>query len=96
MPALLAFALVLVSIAFGIGQPALISTVDGAVPAAERGVAIGIATRIFLVGASIGAALVGGPAEVAGVSVAFCVLVSLPIAGLILLLLSPRPTPAPV
>lgn len=59
-------ALLLVSIAFGIGQPALISTVDGAVPASERGVAIGIATLIFLVGTSIGAALVGGLAEVAG------------------------------
>lgn len=94
-PVLLAFALVLVTIAFGIGQPALISAVDGAVSEFDRGVAIGIATLIFLVGASIGAALVGGLAEVAGVSVAFCALVALPVAGLTMILRSPRPSPAP-
>lgn len=94
-PVLLAVALVLVTVAFSVGQPALIAAVDAAVPASDRGVAIGIATLLFLVGASIGAALVGGLAEVAGVPAAFLLLVVLPVAGFTLLLRSPGRTPAP-
>jgi len=94
-PALLALALVLVTLAWCIGQPAMIAAIDAAVPASDRGVAIGIATLVFMVGASIGSALVGGLAEVAGVSVAFCLLVALPVAGLTLLVLGRRPSDAP-
>jgi MFS family permease len=87
IPALLAVAVVLVSAAFGVGQPAMISSVGAAVPAAQRGVALGIATLVFLTGASVGAALVGGLADVIGVAGAFCLLVALPLAGLLTLLL---------
>jgi MFS family permease len=81
-PALLVLAVMLVSAAFGVGQPAMISSVGAAVAANQRGVALGIATLVFLTGASVGAALVGGLAGVIGVPAAFCVLVVLPLAGL--------------
>jgi len=99
-PALLAISVVLVSAAFGVGQPAMISSVGAAVPAAQRGVALGIATLVFLIGASVGAALVGGLAGVIGVPAAFGVLIALPLAGLTVLLLggpdrvAPEPVPA--
>jgi MFS family permease len=64
----------------------MVSSVGAAVPADRRGVALGIATLVFLVGASVGAALVGGLAEVVGISLAFCLLVALPVAGLVALL----------
>jgi len=86
-PTLLALAVVLVSGAFGIGQPAMISSVGSAVREAQRGVALGIATLVFLTGASVGAALVGGLASLIGVPTAFCLLVVLPLAGLTALLL---------
>jgi MFS family permease len=86
-PALLAVAVVLVSAAFGVGQPAMISAVGRAVAPGQRGVALGIATLVFLTGASVGAALVGGLADVVGISGAFCLLVVLPLAGLGALLL---------
>jgi MFS family permease len=86
-PVLLAAAVVLVGIAFGIGQPAMISSVGSAVPDTGRGVALGIATLVFLTGASIGAALVGGLAELIGIPWAFCLLVVLPVAGFTVLVL---------
>ena len=93
-PVLLSGAVALVTVAFGVGQPAMISSVGAAVPADRRGVALGVATLVFLVGASVGAALVGGLAEVVGVPVAFCLLVVLPVAGLATLLLGDRADPA--
>jgi MFS family permease len=86
-PALLMLAVMLVGAAFGVGQPAMLSSVGAAVPADQRGVALGIATLVFLTGASVGAALVGGLAGTIGVAGAFCVLVALPLAGLTGLLL---------
>jgi MFS family permease len=100
VPVLLALAVMLVGVAFGVGQPAMLSSVGAAVPAGQRGVALGIATLMFLTGASVGAALVGGLAGMIGVAGAFCVLVVLPLAGLIGLLLggpdrvAPEPVPA--
>jgi predicted MFS family arabinose efflux permease len=89
-PALLALGVATVTVAFGFGQPAMISAVDEAVSAADRGVAIGVATLVFLVGASVGAALVGGLGEVTGLAVVFVVLMALPVAGLTVLLLGGR------
>jgi MFS family permease len=86
-PLLLVLAVMLVSGAFGVGQPAMLSSVGSAVPAGQRGVALGIATLVFLTGASVGAALVGGLSGVIGVPAAFCVLVALPLAGLTALLI---------
>jgi hypothetical protein len=48
---------------------------------------------VFLVGASVGAAVVGGFAGTVGVPLAFCVLTALPVAGVALLL---RPAARPV
>jgi MFS family permease len=93
-PVLLSAAVALVTVAFGVGQPAMISSVGAAVPADRRGVALGVATLVFLVGASVGAALVGGLAAVVGVPAAFCLLVVLPVAGLAALLLGDRAAPA--
>lgn len=85
-PWLLALAVVLVTVAFGVGQPAMISSVGAAVPGAQRGVALGIATLVFLTGASVGAALVGGLSTVIGVPGAFLLLVALPVLGIVALL----------
>ena len=92
-PVLLALAVVGVTVAFGIGQPAMVALVSAAVPTAQRGVALGVATLVFLVGASIGAAVVGGLAGPIGVPLAFCVLTALPLAG-VALLLGPAARPA--
>src|SRR3954454_19362057 len=86
-PVLLAAAVALVTVAFGVGQPAMIASVSGAVSPARRGVALGVATLVFLTGASVGAALVGGLAEIVGVPGAFCLLVALPVAGVATLLI---------
>jgi MFS family permease len=86
-PVLLALAVALLTCAFGIGQPAMISSVGAAVPAGQRGVALGVATLVFLTGASVGAALVGGLADITGVAGVFCILVVLPLTGLVTLLL---------
>jgi hypothetical protein len=50
-------------------------------------VALGIATLVFLTGASVGAALIGGLAAVIGIPLALCLLVLLPTAGFIVLLM---------
>jgi MFS family permease len=86
-PVLLALAVMLVSAAFGVGQPAMISSVGAAVRDSQRGVALGIATLLFLTGASVGAALVGGLAGVIGIPGAFCLLIVLPLAGFTMLVL---------
>jgi len=94
-PVLLALAVALVTVAFGVGQPAMISAVGGAVPATQRGVALGIATLVFLVGASVGAALIGGLADIVGIPGAFLVLIVLPVAGMTTLLLNRAEVPTP-
>lgn len=80
-----------VAVSFGVGQPAMVSSVGEVVPAARRGVA----TLVFLVGASVGAALVGGLADVVGVPGAFLALVVLPVAGVVTLLVGGPPRAAP-
>ena len=51
--------------AFGIGQPAMILAV-GAVDETQRGVALGVTTLLFMAGAGVGAAVVGGLRRGAG------------------------------
>jgi MFS family permease len=92
-PVLLATAVVLVTMAFGVGQPAMIAAVGSAVPEEQRGIALGVATLVFLTGASIGAATVGGLAAVIGIPGALCLLVALPVAG-VATLLAARPATA--
>jgi len=78
---LLVAAVVLVTFAFGLGQPALMAAVGGAVPADVRGVALGIATLVFLVGGGVGSAVVGGFGELFGLDRSLLVLALLPLAG---------------
>ena len=74
-------AVVLVTFAFGLGQPALMAAVGVAVPAEVRGVALGIATLVFLVGGGVGSAVVGGIGEVLGLDRSLLLLALLPLAG---------------
>jgi MFS family permease len=74
-------AVVLVTFAFGLGQPALMAAVGGAVPADVRGVALGIATLVFLVGGGVGSAVVGGFGELLGLDRSLLLLAVLPLAG---------------
>ncbi|WP_445258088.1 MFS transporter [Nocardioides aurantiacus] len=82
---LLVTAVVAVTFAFGLGQPALLEAVGDAVTEDVRGVALGIATLFFLVGGGIGSAVVGGLGDPLGVDVALLLLTLLPLAGLLLL-----------
>ncbi len=81
VPAVLVLGIVAVTVAFGIGQPAMIAAVSRAVPDALRGVALGVATLVFLAGAGVGSAVVGGLGESLGFAGALAVLVALPLAG---------------
>ncbi len=78
---LLVSAVVLVTFAFGLGQPALMAAVGGAVPADVRGVALGIATLVFLVGGGVGSAVVGGFGELFGLDRSLLLLALLPLLG---------------
>lgn len=82
---LLVAAVVAVTLAFGLGQPALMAAVGDAVHEDVRGVALGIATLFFLVGGGIGSAVVGGLGDVWGMSDALLLLAALPLLGLVAL-----------
>jgi len=79
---LLVAAVIGVTFAFGLGQPALMEAVGDAVSDEVRGVALGVATLIFLVGGGLGSAVVGGLGEVIGMSGALLLLAALPLAGI--------------
>lgn len=84
-PVPVATAVVLTTVAFGLGQPALMATVGDVVHVDVRGVALGIATLLFLVGGSVGSAAVAGLGEVIGIPGSLAVLALLPLAGLVVL-----------
>jgi MFS family permease len=93
----IAAAVVVVTFAFLLGQPALSAAVGQAVPAEVRGVALGVATLVFLTGGSVGSAVVGGLGDTVGMGTALVVLAALPL--LALLVLAPllrRPVPDPL
>lgn len=79
---LLVVAVVAITFAFGLGQPALMSVVGDAVADEVRGVALGVATLVFLVGGGVGSAVVGGLAEPLGMAGALLLLALLPVLGL--------------
>jgi len=85
-PVLLVTAVVALTMGFGVGQPALMQAVGDAVPSEVRGVALGIATLVFMVGAGLGAAVVGGLGELLGLAGAMLLLAALPLAGLVALI----------
>ena len=79
---ILVTAVVGVTFAFGLGQPALMEAVGDAVEDDVRGVALGIATLFFLVGGGVGSAVVGGLGDVLGMGAALLLLMVLPLLGL--------------
>lgn len=84
-PLPVALAVALATVSFGIGQPALIAKVGDAVDADVRGVALGIATLLFLVGGSVGSAVVAGLGEIIGIPGSLAALAVLPVLGLLVL-----------
>ena len=78
-------AIMLVTFAFGLGQPALSAAVGDAVAPEVRGVALGIGTLLFLVGGSVGSAVVAGLGGPLGLDGAVAVLAVLPLLGLLVL-----------
>lgn len=82
-PWILVGAVLLVTVAFGLGQPALSAAVGAAVGESVRGVALGVATLVFMVGGSVGSAVVGGLGPVLGVGQAIGALALLPLIGLL-------------
>jgi predicted MFS family arabinose efflux permease len=91
----LVLAVMLVTVSFGIGQPALSAAVTEAVEDGVRGVALGVATLMFMVGGSIGSAVVGGLGHALGLGTSIALLGLLPLLGLLLLVPTLR-VPAPV
>jgi MFS family permease len=93
LPAPIVVAVVLTTVAFGLGQPALMATVGDAVHIDVRGVALGVATLLFLVGGSVGSAVVAGLGEVVGIPASIAALGLLPFLGLVALAPALRRTP---
>jgi MFS family permease len=85
---ILVVAIILVTFAFGLGQPALSAVVGDAVQQEVRGVALGVSTLLFLIGGSVGSAVVAGISGPLGMPAALLVLAVLPLLGLLVL----RPT----
>ena len=82
---LLVLAVVAVTLAFGLGQPALMAAVGGAVHEDVRGVVLGVATLMFLVGGGVGSAVVGGLGDVLSMAGALLLLAMFPLLGLLAL-----------
>ena len=78
---IIVLAVTLLAVAFGIGQPALNAAVGGAVKEPVRGVALGIGTLVFLVGASVGSAVIGGLGDLVGIGQTLAMLAVLPVLG---------------
>jgi predicted MFS family arabinose efflux permease len=93
---LLVAAVVAVTLAFGLGQPALMAAVGQAVNQDVRGVALGVATLFFLVGGGIGSAVVGGLSDVLSMAGALGLLAALPLLGLVALVPNLRAAATPV
>jgi MFS family permease len=94
-PVVLVVAVALVTVSFGLGQPALIAAVGESVALDVRGVALGVATLLFLVGGSVGSAVVGGLGALTGIPASLAVLAALPVLGLVALVPELRGVPEP-
>lgn len=92
---LLVAAVVAVTFAFGLGQPALMAVVGDAVASDVRGVALGLATLMFLVGGGVGSAVVGGLGHLLGMAGSLLLLGLFPLAGLLALAGQARTEPEP-
>lgn len=89
-PLLVGLSAVILSVGFGMGQPALMTTVGDAVHVDVRGVALGVATLVFLVGGSVGSAAVGGLGGLIGIPATLACLVLVPALGLFAILVDVR------
>lgn len=89
-PVLLMTAMALVYGGFTIGQPAMAAAVAEAVPDGTEGVALGLATLVFFVGGSLGAA-VAGLGEVLGHPTSLLLLAVLPLAATVVVSRGGRP-----
>ena len=85
---LLALSVIAVTGAFGLGQPALMAAVGESVAEHVRGVALGVATLMFLVGGGVGSAVVGGLSGVVGMPRSLLLLAVLPLVGVLVLVRS--------
>ena len=92
---LLVAAVVAVTFAFGLGQPALMAVVGDAVDSDVRGVALGLATLMFLVGGGVGSAVVGGLGHLLGMAGSLLLLGLFPLVGLLTLAGQARTEPEP-
>jgi MFS family permease len=92
-PVILAVSAVLLTLAFGLCQPALNASVGNAVDLHVRGAALGIATLLFLVGGSVGSAVIGGLGGLLGPAGSLAALAILPVVGLGVLMPEIRRTP---
>lgn len=86
VPALIAVAASFLTVAFGVGQPSLVAAVADSTEPKVQGVALGIATLVFLAGGSVGSAVVGGLGSLWGVEHALLVVAVLPLLGVLALL----------
>jgi MFS family permease len=84
-PVLLVVSVMAVTVGFGLGQPAMVAAASEAVEEDVRGVALGIATLVFLAGGSIGSAVVGGLGDAVSIPVSLAVLAVLPLLALLVL-----------
>ncbi|SEB67110.1 Major Facilitator Superfamily protein [Nocardioides exalbidus] len=82
---ILVVGIVFVTVAFGLGQPALSAVVGDAVHENVRGVALGVSTLLFLIGGSIGSAVIAGLSGPLGMTGALLLLAALPVLGLLVL-----------
>jgi len=80
-PVLLVAAGVAVPLAFSLGQPALITLSTDRVTLPDRGVALGVATLIFMMGGAAGSAVVGGFGPIWGNAVPLAALAGITLAG---------------
>jgi len=90
-PVVLGAAGFVITACFGLGQPALMESVGAAVDSEMRGVALGVATLLFLTGGSFGAAIVGGLGDMVGLPASLCVVAVLPLLGALATLGLPSP-----
>jgi MFS family permease len=90
---LLVFGMVLVNLAFGMGQPALAAGVSQLVSVESRSGALGVASLIFFVGGGVGSAI-AGLAGVTGAPASILLLASVPLLFATVYLLRGRERPA--
>jgi predicted MFS family arabinose efflux permease len=94
--ALLVLAVMLVTTAFGLCQPAMVAAINAAVAPDVRGVALGIAIMTFFVGGGIGSAVIGGFGDIVGTAACLAYLAVYPVVAAVLVWPLARGGPRPL